>query len=172
MNAYSEKELGFQQFTQLTRMHTNIYIYIYIYINFYFFNYNIINYRELFTVSIFGRIRNYLLTVIVSHCSSVTMQSLFMQRFSHYICNHYSCRESEIIIDRMIVTVQHCSLLYRTLYFLYGPWLSACIEFMTCLLDGLISHCLLTEHQDHSLDGPGPNSQPLPNCLHVTKIKG
>ena len=69
MNAYSEKELGFQQFTQLTRMHTNIYkyiyIYIYTYINFYFFNYNIINYRELFTVLIFGRIRNYLLTVIV-----------------------------------------------------------------------------------------------------------
>ena len=63
------------------------------------------------------------------------------------LCNHYSCREFEIIIDRMIVTVQHCSLLYRTLYFLYGPWLSAYIELMTCLFDGLISRCLLTSTQ-------------------------
>ena len=88
------------------------------------------------------------------------------------LCNHYSCREFEIIIDRMTVTVQHCSLLYRTLYFLYGPWLSAYTELMTCLLDGLISCCLLTKHLAHSLDGPSLNSRPLLNCLHVTKIKG
>ena len=88
------------------------------------------------------------------------------------LCNHYSCREFEIIIDRMTVTVQHCSLLYRTLYFLYGPWLLAYTELMTCLLDGIISRCLLTEHLAHSLDGPSLNSRPLLNYLHVTKIKG
>ena len=88
------------------------------------------------------------------------------------LCNHYSCREFEIIIDRMTVTVQHCSLLYRTLYFLYDPWLLAYIELMTCLLDRIISYCLLTEHLAHSLDGSGLSSQPLSNSLFSAEVKG
>ena len=79
-----------------------------------FFSPGIRNYWRLFTVSVFGCIRNYLLIVTVyRHCSSrhylctdsIIVQTLFMQRFLQ--------KNLELLLT---ITVRHCSLLCKTHY--------------------------------------------------------
>ena len=79
-----------------------------------FFSPGIRNYWKLFTVSVFGCIRNYLLIVTVyRHCSSrhylctdsIIVQTLFMQRFLQ--------KNLELLLT---ITVRHCSLLCKTHY--------------------------------------------------------